>query len=140
MLTPYKDFQDGKSLLHKKNALNQRNTTITDKQSLDHELTAGPHSDEPLHILAPAKKIGSGRPTSLRSRPPYEKSIQRSKFHTVCRKKGYTRAICRERAHLPKQPRKAPMCNACNIVGHKKNSAHHWLPNLGILCNTHDIA
>lgn len=128
---PYKEFQDGTGLLYKKNTLDQRNATVTDKQSTDHEVTATTHSDEPIHILAPAKNVGSGCPTSTRSRPPYEKSAQRSKFYTVCREKGHTCATCPQRAHLPKQPRKAPMCSTCNIVGRKTNQCTSLAAKLG---------
>lgn len=73
-------------------------------------------------LLAPERRLKRGYPTTSRDKAPYEDSQKRTRFCSVCRRKGHKSTTCPERGDLPVKPRKEPLCSNCNVPGHRKNS------------------
>ena len=73
-------------------------------------------------LSAPSRPRLSGRPNRSRAKAPYENSIKRSRFCSICRESGHKSTTCPQRGDLPKKERKVPQCSNCGLTGHRKDT------------------
>jgi hypothetical protein len=71
-------------------------------------------------IAAPSKVHAPGRPNSSREKAPYENSVKRTRFCSICKEPGHKSTTCPMRGDLPKKQRKVPQCSNCGLTGHRK--------------------
>jgi hypothetical protein len=73
-------------------------------------------------LSAPCRPRTLGRPNSSREKAPYENSVKRSRFCSICRQPGHKSTTCPQRGDVPKKERKVPQCSNCGLTGHRKNT------------------
>ncbi|KAK1600955.1 hypothetical protein QYE76_020962 [Lolium multiflorum] len=73
-------------------------------------------------FVAPPKRKGSGRPTSARNKPGYEKvSVPRTKFCTICHSRGHRANGCPSNHN--KKPRREARCSNCACLVIRRQTA-----------------
>jgi hypothetical protein len=81
-------------------------------------------------LTAPNRVRAPGRTNGSREKAPYEDSVKRSRFCSICREPGHKRTTCPHRGDLPKKDRKVPQCSNCGLTGHRKTTCGTLNPNL----------
>jgi hypothetical protein len=73
-------------------------------------------------MSAPTRPRLPGRPNASREKAPYEDSVKRSRFCSICREPGHKSTTCPQRGDRPKKERKVAQCSNCGLTGHRKNT------------------
>jgi hypothetical protein len=73
-------------------------------------------------LIAPSKNRSGSRPTTSRDKPPYETTLKRTRFCTICRQSGHKSTTCPDRPAGAAKPWKEAKCSNCGLPGHRKTS------------------
>nr|XP_051221848.1 uncharacterized protein LOC127340110 [Lolium perenne] len=73
-------------------------------------------------LLAPSENKSSARPTTSRDKPPYETTLKRTRFCTICKQPGHKSTTCADHPPGAAKPRKEAKCSNCDLPGHRKTS------------------
>nr|XP_051202615.1 uncharacterized protein LOC127316248 [Lolium perenne] len=73
-------------------------------------------------LIAPSKNRSGSRPTTSWDKPPYETTLKRTRFCTICRQSGHKSTTCPDRPAGAAKPWKEAKCSNCGLPGHRKTS------------------
>lgn len=123
-VAPYSVQKDGLGLAEKeaaKTAIGCIEDLTETGETVDGEFNMG-------LLSAPPRARASGRTNTSREKAPYEDSVKRSRFCSICKERGHKSTTCPKRGDLPKKERKVPQCSNCGLTGHRKTTCGTPMP------------